>query len=380
MQPTDSTTVRGDHADILRTTDQRVRTLADLIRVCDIDTQEWEVEHWTANKYEMAAKDAKGEMVVKALFQIKAKLKRKVAVMDARAEIAAMLADARVQIKPQRSAAIVKGVGERHYMMEPSILDLHVGKLSWDEETGHGNYDTSIATSLFKDALEVLIERTKSFQFERVVFPLGHDFFNSDSLSNATTKGTVQDVDSRFQKTFRAGRQLATYAVDRLREVAPRVDVIVVPGNHDQLSAWFLGEVLATQYARTQGVSVDNTPRLRKYVEHYRNMLMMTHGDRGKRQDYALLIATEEPAMFGRTRNREIHTGHLHQTRVQEHHGVRVRISPALTAADAWHAEQTYVGNARAAENFVWHREEGIVTIANYTVPHLEGQRRARSS
>ncbi len=367
-------------AEISRITDQRVRTLADMIRVCEIDTTEWEVKRWVANKWEMGYKDKAQEAHTKPLFQIKVWLERKVAVMDARAEIAVMLADLRKEVKPRPAPAIVKSVGERHYMLEPHVPDLHLGKLSWDEETGHGNYDSKIATELFSEALEALIARTASFSFERVLFPLGNDFFNVDSTNNMTTRGTPQDVDGRFQKSFRLGKQIAVAAIERLRTVAPQVDVAVVRGNHDTMSAWFLGEVLDTLYANTPGVHIDNSPKARKYVEYHRNMIMLTHGDHGKRENYSRIMAAEESEMWGRTKHREAHTGHLHQMRVQEFHGVKVRISPALCSADAWHADNQYVGNARGAEAFTWHREEGIVGIANYTVPTLASKSRKRAA
>jgi hypothetical protein len=363
-------TVHGETAEVVTKTNERVRSLADLIRVCQIDTTEWDVERWVANKWEVGAKDAAKEIRVTPLFQVKAWLRRKTDVIMARAEIEAMLADARTQAPPRRAPALVKQTGDAHFMLEPSIPDLHLGKLAWSEETGYQNYDSRIAVEDFQTALDMLLVRASSFRFEEVVFPIGQDFFNADNLANTTTRGTVQDVDGRFQKMFRLGVRTVIAAVERLREIAPVVRIPVVRGNHDTLSAWFLGELLATHYAKTPSVRIDNAPNSRKYVEYHRNMLMLTHGDKGRRPNYPLLMATEQPEMFGRTVHREAHTGHLHQLRVQEHHGVKVRISPALCSADAWHSDNQYVGNARAAEAFVWHRTEGIVSIATYTVPN----------
>src|SRR5678815_4639289 len=101
-------------------------------------------------------------------------------------------------------------------------------------------------------------------------------------------------------------------------------------------------------------------------------MLMFTHGDKGKRPNYPLVMAQEQREMWGNTIHREAHTGHLHQMRVEELHGVKVRISPALCPADAWHAENMFTGNARAAEAFVWHKDEGLVGTAIYTVPERD--------
>ncbi len=98
-------------------------------------------------------------------------------------------------------------------------------------------------------------------------------------------------------------------------------------------------------------------------------MLMFTHGDKGKQENYPLLMATEMPEMFGATVHREVHVGHLHQLRVRELMGVRVRVIPSLSAADSWHSDMQFVGNKRAAEAFVWCPKEGLVAQATYTVP-----------
>ena len=74
--------------------------------------------------------------------------------------------------------------------------------------------------------------------------------------------------------------------------------------------------------------------------------------------------------MFGETLFREAHTGHSHQTKVEEKHGVRVRVLPALCPPDDWMAENTFsVKNQRSAEAYVWNAVEGLITIAVYTDP-----------
>jgi hypothetical protein len=112
-----------------------------------------------------------------------------------------------------------------------------------------------------------------------------------------------------------------------------------------------------------------NAAAPRKYIQHGKCMILFTHGDKGKQDNYPLLMATERPEMFGATAHREIHVGHTHQLRIKEHMGVRVRVTPSLSAADAWHSELHFVGNKRAAEAFVWSPTEGLVAQATYTVP-----------
>lgn len=366
---TDSVAVSGDDCTIVKVTAEPVRTLADLIRVCEIDTDSWEIERWVANKWEMGYTDAQSEAHVRPLFQIKAWLKRKRHTLAVREELADLVATAKARI-PARVSRL-KARAASGYMLELAIPDLHIGKLAWATETGEANYDSTIAERVFLEALDTLLARTRSYPFEQIVFPVGNDLLNADNLQGTTTRGTPQSTDTRYQKSFALARRLMTTAIDRLRSLAP-VYVLMVPGNHDTLTTWHLGDSLSCFFHQTSDVVIDNEPRHRKYHQFGKVMLMFTHGDKGKRPNYPLVMATEEPQMFGSTIHREAHTGHLHQLRVEELHGVKVRISPALCPADAWHAEQMFTGNARAAEAFVWHRDEGMVGTAIYTVPKDE--------
>ena len=354
-------------------TSERVKTLADLIRVCEIDTTVWEIVEWRCNKWEMGFKDAHDEGKVIPLFQVKVRLRRKVELIAARNEVNELKALAKKAIvKPSRPAHKLNPKADA--LLEIDIFDLHLGKLAWAKETGYQNYDLKIARKLFEEALETLIQRASSHVFAQVLLPIGNDFFHTDNLINETSHGTRQDCEGRFHKTAHIGREMMVLAIERLRTIAP-VKAVIVPGNHDQLSAWHLGDSLECYFHTDKDVEIDNMPTLRKYHEFGKVMLMFTHGNRGKLPDYPVLMATEQPDMWGRTRYREAHLGHSHRTQVQdspsvrENHGARVRILSALCAADAWHSEMQFVGNLRQAEAFVWSRREGQIAHATYTAP-----------
>jgi hypothetical protein len=51
---------------------------------------------------------------------------------------------------------------------------------------------------------------------------------------------------------------------------------------------------------------------------------------------------------------------------VQEFHGVRVRVLPALCEPDAWHANNNFVGNLRTAESYVWNKDKGLINMSFY--------------
>ena len=170
---------------------------------------------------------------------------------------------------------------------------------------------------------------------------------------------------------------MLTEAIRRLRGVCP-VRIITVPGNHDAITAWHMGDSLECIYGGQKGITFDNDPTPRKYYQWGKIMLGFTHGNKGKHADYPLLFATERPQMFGSTSWREIHVGHLHQVQLREKNGVRVRILPALCAEDIWHSENGYVGNIRSAEAYVWSKE-ALIGTAIYAAPDY-GERSGESA
>ena len=394
-KPSETTTrEKGDTQEIEFTTQLRVKTLDDIIRVCHIDTATWEVERWVCNKWDQAAipravgknkkwKRTSTKPIITELYQVKVWLKRRTALVDARQEIEGLKELARKGIsasrsssssqKPSASQRATKQPGRcdaarsSGLMLEIDIPDLHVGKLAWSSETGWPDYDGDEAETLHDDALCALLERTIHYNFEQIIYVLGNDLLHSDTKFGTTTAGTQLDTDSRYQKNFARVRNLGIRAINRLRGIAP-TRAVMVPGNHDTLSTWHLGDSLECYYHETPGVIIDNSPCLRKYHQWGQVMLMFTHGQNGKLKDYPLLMATEQPYMFGSTSHREAHTGHTHQLRVQELNGIRVRTLPALCPPDAWHADKGFVGNLRSAEAFIWHKDDGLIGTAIYNV------------
>jgi len=258
--------------------------------------------------------------------------------------------------KPKKTVKLPEG----DILVEISCPDLHVGKLAHSAETGRHPYDVKIAISTFNRALDGLIERTKNYPISEILFIVGNDIFNSDSEDNTTTGGTAVDTDGRFFKTFRQTRKMVVQAVERLRQTA-KVQVLIVPGNHDRQTCYHLGDSLECYFHDDPMVVVNNFPSPRKYIEFGNVLLGFCHGDEGKVNDYPALMATEQPQAWGRTKFREIHCGHFHRLQVIDDHGVRVRLLAALTEADSWHAHQGFIGALRQASAFVWSKREGLL-------------------
>lgn len=361
--PSETQEVSGNRWDIVLPK-TRICTLEELLDYCKVDLQLWKVDRFVVNKWEVGATSedpTTGEKstVVAPLFQVKATLLKRVEMESVLAEIAELKEHAARASRVPRPT-IASHPTRSGNMLEVNIPDVHFGKLAWGKETGHENYDTSIAEETFLRALETIIQRSSVYKFDSILFVVGNDLLNSDDLEGRTTKGTFVSTDGRYEKTFGIVRRTITYAIERLRKIAP-VKVVMVRGNHDNLSVWHLGDSLECYFAKYRDVEIDNDPKSRKYHQFGKVMLMFTHGDKGKRADYPLLMAAEQSEMFGNTKFREIHTGHTHMTKTDEQHGIRVRVLPALCPPDAWHAENGFVGNQRNAEGYIWNKEQGLI-------------------
>jgi len=355
-----------------------IHTLDGALEYAGVDLEEWEVDRYVINKWDCVAKTAiekvsdepvrwERELTATELWQVKVWLKRietpveKQSLQDFKDELLTEIREHAPEYPAYPPPLSVSG----KYLLEISLPDLHFGKLSWAAETGE-DYDCEITEKRFREAIENLLSHTSCYQPERILFPVGNDFLHIDNLESTTAHGTRQDVDTRPHRIFRRGWQLLVEGVDRLAEIAP-VDVVVIPGNHDTLSMFHVGEVLDAWYHKTDRVQIDNSPRSRKYVEYGQNLLGFCHGGKEdpKPDDLPLIMATQEKEAWARTTHHEFHLGHFHTKRETKylagdtHKGVIVRVIPSLCGTDKWHFDKGFVENPRAAEAYLYDHEAG---------------------
>ncbi len=367
-------------------------SLEEAIEFFKIDTNLWEVERFLCNSYPVSARRREqdlswvdGVMSGKAVrkdewthtvnYQVKVWLKKRVEMHDA-ISFEDFFKESLKNHDPYKYKKVEypKKTKEEKNLLEINIYDLHLGKLCWSEEV-ENNYDTKIASDRFNYVLHKLVERAMPFGFERILFTVGNDFFNSDGHLNQTTLGTRQDEDSRWQKTFKTGERLIIEAIDYLRNFAP-VDVKVIPGNHDWTKSFFLGEVLCAWYKNDKSVTVDNSANPRKYYVYGNTLLGLTHGNNEKPEALRSLMAFEAKEYWANTTYKEWHVGHQHRklsytyvvksNMIHEELGVNIRHMSSVAGTDAWHHTMNYVGPVRAAEAFLWSKESGL--IGNFNV------------
>lgn len=253
------------------------------------------------------------------------------------------------------------------YLLELPIMDFHLGKLAWGEETGGQDYNLKIAEKLWRKTVVDLLSKAGLFgKPELILFPIGQDFFHFDTPTTTTTAGTQLDSDTRWQKMYSKGVELLVWAVEQCRAIAP-VKIIWIPGNHDTVLSYTATVGLAQRYAECKGVEVDLSPMRRKYFSYGSNLIGFAHGvEEGKRIEG--LMQVEAPEAWGESVWREYHLGHLHTENTLDKGGIVFRRISSITAADAWHSENGFVGTTRRAQAFVWDKERGLQAIVNSNV------------
>lgn len=393
----DSITERGNERDIVKVTSERVRSLEDLIRVCEIDIETWDVAEWRAVVHEMGSvpravgksknwERPSTEPVVTPLFSVSAKLRRKnglVVTMQTLGE--KLIEDIRAEVKRGPVVYAPKPRNRDEWLFEFTPFDLHLGKYAWDEETVT-NYDSDIAADLFTEASDFLLDRAMKVtdgKLSRILMVVGNDASHIDSKKGTTTAGTQMDMDTRYIRVYRRLCEIHRRAADKFASVAP-LDIVCVPGNHDEVTSFHLGEILATRYEGHPHITVDNSAKLRKYYEFGVNLFGFAHGDSERVNELPLLMAREVPDMWARCPSREWHIGHKHSSekhdargRVEQDlfsdKGIRVRRLISMSAHDAWHTRHGYT-DRRACDSFVFHKEAGFTDHLSFNIDHFSGR------
>lgn len=259
-----------------------------------------------------------------------------------------------IELFARKYSPVVKEVSQEPRIdpvaYEISLPDIHYGKLH--------NLTLEEVEEEYMAVVEDLWRKAAGLDIERFILPIGNDGMNSEGLRGTTTKGTPQQDSAGWKETFRGYWQLMVRAIDFLKDRSP-VDVIVVSGNHDFERMFYIGDVLAGWYHNDPNVTVDNSYESRKYYEYGTNMIMFTHGDKEKPADMPLIMATEQPEMFARTRCREVHCGHLHKEMVNEYRGIKVRFVPSICPNDEWHKQMGYEAK-RTGQAYIWNKQRGL--------------------
>lgn len=371
----------GDTIHISYVTDH-VPTTEEVAKQYEVNLDEWEIKSFETTDWQMGRADKQKEITYvqgKAtgftkdsgqinrvwLHRINVKFIRKTKEIRARNVIHELLVEAK-GFAPKYPKIKYPKLSDG-MLYEVSVPDIHFGRLTWHDESGE-DFDVKIAADAVNRVVDELLFYGSNYPIARILLPIGNDFFNFDNKFGTTTAGTPQQNDTRWQKTFKLGRQLATTMIEKCMQIAPTT-CIIVKGNHDEQLSFFLGDVLEVKFEKNPNVDIDNSPKGRKYFAFGQNLIGFAHGYWEKMSDLSSLMPVEVPELWAKSTYREFHTGDKHHTKVystdfklkvDELHGIMVRIIPSITSADGWTVDKGFVGSRRAAQSFLYHPTEGL--------------------
>ena len=252
-----------------------------------------------------------------------------------------------------------------NHLLVINPADIHIGKYANELETGE-QYDCETAVVRVLEGIEGLIQKSKGFEIDRVLFCVGNDVLHIDNVYNTTTKGTHQDTDGKWWEHYEIALMLYVKCIETLRQIAP-VDVIHSMSNHDYQSGFHLAHTLKSWFRKTDDVSFDITVSNRKYYKYGNNLIGLEHGDGAKMDKLPLLMAQERPEMWSKSKFRYWYLHHIHHKvkhkwlDAKDYIGVTVEYMRSPSSADSWHSRKGFCGAYKACEAFVHDKESGQV-------------------
>lgn len=252
-------------------------------------------------------------------------------------------------------------------MFELPIMDLHLGKFSTSDIVTE-EYNTQIARDCFNKVIDSCINRLKGTEIEKIIFPVGNDFFHYDAVSATTTGGTPQDTDRKYQTLFKDGVMLLIDGITKLsEELKAPIEIFCIQGNHDFLTSYHAVMSLWCYFYNNENVTVNLGTSPRKYINFGKCLIGFAHGDKEKKR-IEKLMQVEAAELWGKSKYREMHLGHLHSERVSEDGGVIIRNLSSVTGTDAWHHNSGYIGAIRKCTCFLWDKDCGLDSTFNVII------------
>jgi hypothetical protein len=208
----------------------------------------------------------------------------------------------------------------------------------------------------------ILSQARLSNNLEKIIYIVGSDEFNSEFTQN-TTKGTPQQNILNYHETFKMVCEYEKLVISTLLNNAESVDVIYVPGNHDEYIGWHLIHWLKAVFVNER-IAFDCNESYRKFVGYGTSAMMFNHGDAIKPSKLAAVFPMEYKESWSTHENFYIFTGDKHHELSQDFNGVKFYQVPAFSKSSSrWDDKQGYTCSKGEVTAFLIDKEEGMTNI-----------------
>ena len=253
------------------------------------------------------------------------------------------------------------------------LPDLHLGMRSWAAETGD-SYDLNIAKQRALESVAHLAEQSQPSQ-HAVLLVLG-DYLHTQDQTNVTPRSKhLLDVDGRWPKIYDAGAEILLAILTYLLRKHEQVELVVIPGNHDQDAAPTLRVALRLAFRNEPRLTVNTNPGLHWYRSFGRCLFGATHGHTMKPDRMAMMLASDMPREWGHALHRSFFFGHVHTETARDVGGVRVESFPTIASRDAYATGAGY-RSSQSLTAITYHSTEG--EIGRHRINFVPGRPRVR--
>ena len=159
--------------------------------------------------------------------------------------------------------------------------------------------------------------------------------------------------------------------IDKGLEHHEVVQLVCVPGNHDEFIALATQNHFKSMYRNEPRCYVHPEPTTRKYLQYGNVMIGTVHGHQTKDNDLPGIMATEQPKMWGDTKYRYFFRGHHHHDRRIEYNGCIVEQVRTISAKDAYAYQHGYL-SGRDMKAIVFDRDFGEVARSTVSIDYIK--------
>lgn len=229
------------------------------------------------------------------------------------------------------------GLKENDSCLIINLQDAHYNK--YDIK---GNNDISKRFELVRSKVYKVVQETSlSSNLNKIIYIVGSDIFNSEWTS-ATVHNTPQMNVTDYHKGFEAICEHEISVIDFLLSSAANVEILFVPGNHDQYVGWALVKWLQAYYRNQDNLTINTDPSFTKYTKFGKSAICFNHGYKIKPEVLVQNFSIQFKD-FSRCETHYCFTGDIHSEHSKMVGGVKCfRLGSISNAVSNWDDSMGY--------------------------------------
>lgn len=251
-------------------------------------------------------------------------------------------------------------IKQNESFVRPTCLFIDITDFHLDKRDIYGTTIEEKEEQYKRTLQEIVLKAYHSNNIDEIVFIIGSDFLHTDTYFNTTTKGTPQDTNSTWNKSFEVAFNLYSDSIINLSQYCNKLKVVLVSGNHGRTKEYYLAFALHKYFTNFTNVEFDITPDFRKCITYGNTFVGLHHGD-CKQDSLPLIFAKEFNKQWGECDNHFVITGDKHHSLEKDIQGVILKQLPALTKADNWHNSSNFHLSQKYALGILFDKEKGRI-------------------